>query len=1008
MIQELPLSRYTPSMLPHATLEAIYVRRDDIVERITERVRASALGGDKHYALLIGPRGIGKTHIVSLVYHRTKADDALKDRLAIAWLREEEWGIASYLDFLRSVLRAIAEEYDDRAFAARCDAIVKKTLAEAEAEAESLLLEWVNSRTLLILAENMDEIFRALEETGQEKLRALIQNHPIFTLLFTSQSLFNGVASRKSPFYGFFDIHHLAEFTFEHAVAVLTNLAQHAGATELAEYLQSTEGRARLRAVHHLAGGNPRIYMIFSQFLTKASLDELAGPVMKTLDDLTPYYQARMSYLTPQQRKIVEFLCERRGAVPVSEIASSNFMTHQTASGQLKRLREWGYVRSHEHGRDAFYELHEPLMRIALEVKRLRGEPIRLIVEFLRLWYSRNELACRLAALAPERPETPLEREYLERALSTIEKETDDPRVIACIEDYRKYYKSGDFEGALRVAEELVCIRGFTSDWLRQTSVLEKLDQEGEAKRIREEAFAQEPKNIEAWEDRIEELAHLERHSEVLSQSGKISEKNKDNLRINYHLVMALLKKYPRKDTLNNLKRLFPPRQSKVSWIVFGSLCTSLGEYEEGLIAYDKALEYGRFEDNSLEASLWIERAKVLNNLCQYKEALLSCKEALKYNPEDASAWTQRGYALAYLGKYEQAVSAFDNALKYAPEDAAIWHAKGRAMIGCERKEEALASFDIALEYQAENSYLWRDRAFTLIYLREDKEALDSIDRALQENANDAVAHCLRAVILVILGQDEEALASAERAKNLDPDFAVAWRTHALILCHIGRTSEALSSLDKAIELVPAEASFHCNRAIVLSALGLYEDALAAFDKAVELDTSIANFDFLSNRADVLLALGRMEEGTAALDRALESLVAAEGEETRGDYDLVRSLLLRTQEESAWRRHIAVWMDAFSKKGLLGALGTGLVRSIRMLKICWITHETAEKWLQVWRELAEGYKEMALPLRLLETAVEYLNKPDERVLLRLPVEERKIIEPLVKPWNLLENGRIDP
>ena len=54
----------------------------------------------------------------------------------------------------------------------------------------------------------------------------------------------------------------------------------------------------------------------------------------------------------------------------------------------LKKLREMGYVRADQAGRESYYELREPLMRISREVKKLRGEPTRLFVEFLRVWYS--------------------------------------------------------------------------------------------------------------------------------------------------------------------------------------------------------------------------------------------------------------------------------------------------------------------------------------------------------------------------------------------------------------------------------------------------------------------------------------------------------------------------------------------------------------------------------------------------------------------------------------------
>ena len=47
-------------------------------------------------------------------------------------------------------------------------------------------------------------------------------------------------------------------------------------------------------------------------------------------------------------------------------------------------------------GREAFYELQEPMMRFCLEVKKQRGQPIKLFVDFLRCWYTREELWQRL------------------------------------------------------------------------------------------------------------------------------------------------------------------------------------------------------------------------------------------------------------------------------------------------------------------------------------------------------------------------------------------------------------------------------------------------------------------------------------------------------------------------------------------------------------------------------------------------------------------------------------
>jgi DNA-binding transcriptional ArsR family regulator len=298
-------------------------------------------------------------------------------------------------------------------------------------------------------------LFSGLGDFGQKQLRAYIQNYSFLTILATSKSFFDGVKLYNNPFYGFFDLHELDEFTLDDAVALLNQIANLEGNSELASFIQSPTGRDRIKVVHYLSGGIPRVYIVFSAFLmTRESLDQLVEPFMAMLDYLTPYYQDRMKYISNQQRKIVDFLCDRGGAAPVKEIAKRCFIEQRTVSSQLKDLREKGYVKTEEIGRESWYELREPLMRFCLEVKKQRNQPIRLIVDFLRFWYTRKELqqrwGLRMADVDFADKEShfeyrqnleqiPLdavmEREYYTRALEAIERNEEDPLLKAYFDE---------------------------------------------------------------------------------------------------------------------------------------------------------------------------------------------------------------------------------------------------------------------------------------------------------------------------------------------------------------------------------------------------------------------------------------------------------------------------------------------------------------------------------------------------------------------------------------------
>jgi DNA-binding transcriptional ArsR family regulator len=264
---------------------------------------------------------------------------------------------------------------------------------------ERQLLERLHDHTLLVLVENVDALFGGLGDAGQKQWRAFLQEYPVTCIVATSQQLFAGVSRRQSPFFGFFDTEHLRPLTVPEAVALLVKIARYSGNQPLVDYLQTPEGRSRVRALHHLAGGNHRVYVVLAEVIDRDSLAELIGPFEKMVDELTPYYQERLRWLAPQQRRIVELLCTQTAPLPVKEVARRLFATEQTIASQLKKLRELGYVASQARGRESLYELTEPLMRLSFEVKENRREPLRLIVDFLRIWYRPGQLRAKLATV---------------------------------------------------------------------------------------------------------------------------------------------------------------------------------------------------------------------------------------------------------------------------------------------------------------------------------------------------------------------------------------------------------------------------------------------------------------------------------------------------------------------------------------------------------------------------------------------------------------------------------
>ena len=440
---------FTPSRTDPKDLEFILVQRQKLLQDAVERVRESALTDHKHHLLFVGPRGCGKTHLVTLVVNRLSEDDSLTDRLRIAWLNEDET-CTTLLELLFKIHAALEKRYPDEY---REDMLSAAYDMKQDAALDSVsrhLLSSIGSRTLLVVTENLDAIFEGLGDAGQKQLRSFIQENPRLSIVATAQRLVEDLSNRTSPFFGFFQTEHLKPLNVEQATELLQNIARLQEKGSVVEFLSTSRGRSRVRAIHHLSGGNHRIYIVLSQFITRDSVDALLEPFMKMVDELTPYYQERIRWLPPMQRKIVEYLCTSEGTVPVKEIAKRLFATPQTISSQLQDLREKGYVEANQRGRESLYEISEPLMRICVEVKdNQRHQPLRLLVDFLRVWYDDQELKHRLGKMKP----ASAARGYLESAIRRNSAEGNLRKKIF-LEDLqmslRKRMKKSEREGLLR------------------------------------------------------------------------------------------------------------------------------------------------------------------------------------------------------------------------------------------------------------------------------------------------------------------------------------------------------------------------------------------------------------------------------------------------------------------------------------------------------------------------------------------------------------------------------
>jgi len=753
-------SRFNPSIMPAELLEQTFVQREQLAQRLVSLFEDSAQGRSKHHVLLVGPRGIGKSHFVALLYHRLRRSETAASKLKIAWLAEDEWGITSFLDLLVKVLRALGVNTIEIGTLSRFN---------AEKRAVELLSNRVCGKTLLLIVENLDSVLRNLGDGGQKKWRALIQNTGYWAILATATALSEDIQLQASPFYGFFELQNLRGLTDEEGILMLQRLAAAQGKIELEDLLNTPAGRARVRALQHLAQGNHRVLIIFYDFLDEDARQDLLTLLWKTIDALTPYYQSLMKDLSPQQRKLVDFLCRHRIPATVKSIASECFVSHQTAASQLKQLLEARYVRVERYGRESFYELSEPLLRICVEAKSHSSEPLPLLVELLRYWFSRRELEDQLRT-GTHRWGKP----YFEAALHQYEEGQGHTHLSLLVRESCKRLREesvgGRTEASKSAAEELVEIAERDEDWSHYSRALVYLD---------------DPARLV---NRMELESKLKDKDPSVLQALAIGYLNVRRLKEALEIIDLALK-YTKDDDS--------------AWAVKGEVLEALGNLELALDAFEVARKLDPIFPGYASSV-----GMLMLKLDRPQESLKILRGAAKKWPSFPGLLMWYGIALAECGSQAEALKTFDEASKRFPKDPYVWLSIAQCRLAKGQKEGASAAIDRVRELKWDNAQLARQVCGVLFKLGRYEEAsgtlpLEAVAHQIYHDLEHGIARRTKADQIakafrkVLSRVPTEAWASAFRGG--------AWELLSGLASHLDDApNEILPALSQALNIVNA------------------------------------------------------------------------------------------------------------------------------------------------------------------------------------------------------------
>ena len=609
--------RFSPNRTDPDVLEAIFVGREPLLQNVLEKITESATTGAKHHVLLYGPRGIGKSHFTSLLHHRLANNDKLRKKIHIARLNEDET-TTSMVQLLVRIYRSLCDAYPDDYSSEWLNELLSQSPDEIIGVLTRRLVKRFEKRTLIVLIENLNLLFENLGTDGQHELRTLLQEHPFACLIASSQQLFKAVTDRSEPFFGFFQQIPLKPLSLTDAHELLVKIASAKGQDDLTAFLNTPDGCSRVRAIHDLAGGNHRVYIVLSGFMTRESLDQLVVPFQKMADDLTPYYQERLRWISPQQRQIVELLCRERGTVNPKEIARRLLVSEQTIGKQVRKLVEIGYLTATKRGRETFYELSEPLMRLAYEVKE--QSLLVMLIDFLRIWYRPEQMRqLRDGGLGPST------QAYLNAAIQRSQTHPD-PRLEVLQAEIEKAEAECRSDELAAVWKEKATVTNSAYDWLNAGFYHNINTQFSSGLDCYDKALEIDPKFAVAWNGKGSSLHKLGRYTEALDCCDKA-------LEIDPQHVYA--------------------------WNNKGVLLKKRGRFEEALDCYDKALEI-----DPKFAVVWNSKGSSLHSLGRYTEALDCYDKALQIDPRDTYPRFNRSEALFAMQRWEDGFASIGSAFQ--------------------------------------------------------------------------------------------------------------------------------------------------------------------------------------------------------------------------------------------------------------------------------------------------------------------------------------------------------
>ena len=394
-----------------------FVVRQGELDLVLEVIRSNTDSPSCQHVLIVGPRGRGKTMLLARVGVELRADNALSQRLFPVRFMEESQEIATLADFWLEALFHLARanatgnpEFSRELLATHADLTARWRDTNIEECARAAFLEAADrlDRKVVLMVENLQALCSDLDDDFGWQLRQTLQSEPRLMMLATATSRFRGLDDANRPFFELFRIVELEPLSTD-ACRRLWNMVS-----------GDKQTSREIRPLRILTGGSPRLLVIVATFARHRSLRQLLEELVTLVDDHTEYFRSHLEVLAKTERRVYLAVIDLWQSSSAHEIAARARMDIRTASALIARLVDRGAVVAEGTGRKRRYAAAERLYSIYYKLRRERDEAglVRNLIQFMTVFYRRDELAKMVGTWRVEAAQSPPIREGLERALA--------------------------------------------------------------------------------------------------------------------------------------------------------------------------------------------------------------------------------------------------------------------------------------------------------------------------------------------------------------------------------------------------------------------------------------------------------------------------------------------------------------------------------------------------------------------------------------------------------------